>query len=405
MNNAFDNGFKNPIVAGSPPPPLGNYGGDSRVYGDNSGATPIEVVQHWGADDITGEPVYPPFYVTTQVRTVEGVPQYFATVGYGMVYEISTPTAPVDGILYHAPANLLTESDPVEDPPVFNATEFIMTAGQALYVKVNILGTGEIGIAEGDAVTIVVAADNEASAFYTPRTGNQDDEGATGAVYYKLVVFTGLDVDGFPTYEKYLTGSHICHSQFLPAILNAKNIEEGDTNIVGVIQEWDTFGRAYLLRPIKGINGTTVTENAGAIEIDGGAGVAHPWKVTYVGETLGVHSWSISDGTVHVCGQGVDIALVAPPDVEGDNGYVVLHITRDSAREVTDAEVIFQAVVLDSDYTDQYRVLAYVNSAATPQVVQHQFEEIRLFEELIVINGTFALQVYEISHRNNYELP
>ena len=140
-----------------------------------------------------------------------------------------------------------------------------------------------------------------------------------------------------------------------------------------------------------------------------GQGVCHPWKVTIGNltdpEDPETQGWDYTGGTVHLCGQGPDI-VVADGTVTGSSGYVLLHITRDSStREGLTAEVIWSATIPLSDYNDQYRVIAQVNPGYDCEVVQHQFEEIRLFEELVVINGAFALQAYEISHQNNYAPP
>jgi hypothetical protein len=127
----------------------------------------------------------------------------------------------------------------------------------------------------------------------------------------------------------------------------------------------------------------------------------HPWKVIHAGGG----DWDYVGGDVYFCGQGATINI---PDgtVNGTAGFVLLHITRDSStREGLTADVIWSATVPDSDYVDQYRVLAYVHPTGPHKVTQHQFEEIRLFEELVIINGAFALQTYEISHRNNYDPP
>jgi hypothetical protein len=137
----------------------------------------------------------------------------------------------------------------------------------------------------------------------------------------------------------------------------------------------------------------------------------HPWRVLPSkeekdgsGNPISM-TWEYVGGTVYTCGQGDDIEI-EDGTIEGDVGYALLHTTRDSStREVVAAEVIFSSEVTVSDYTDQYRVLAYMDTEASPRVRQEQFEEIRLYEELVVENGSFILQGYEISHRNNYEPP
>jgi hypothetical protein len=54
MNNAFDNGFKNPTVGGAPTPPTGNYGVQTTpAFGDNNGATRIDITPNFGSVDTT----------------------------------------------------------------------------------------------------------------------------------------------------------------------------------------------------------------------------------------------------------------------------------------------------------------------------------------------------------------
>jgi len=138
----------------------------------------------------------------------------------------------------------------------------------------------------------------------------------------------------------------------------------------------------------------------------------HPWKVTDGGvdpEDDTLHTWNYVGGTVYACGQGADITVadgsvdtsVPAADVPG---FVVLVITRDDAtRELLTATVEFTETVADSDYTTQYRVLAEVGYDVP--VLQLQFEEMRIWEDLAVVNGEFNLLGLELSHRNTYEPP
>lgn len=129
--------------------------------------------------------------------------------------------------------------------------------------------------------------------------------------------------------------------------------------------------------------------------------VSHPWRVTC--NNSDPASWDVVGDTVY--GQG-DPIVVADANVVGDVGYVVLKITRDEDnREMTAAEVEFAESITDSDYTYQYRVLAKVDKEGPPKVLQYQFEEIRIFEDMAVVNGEFRLVGLEMSHRNYYELP
>ena len=135
----------------------------------------------------------------------------------------------------------------------------------------------------------------------------------------------------------------------------------------------------------------------------GGDGGHHQWKVLFKSSDEDVKSWSVVGGTVYTESASI---LVSDKKVTGDSGYVLLKITRASAsRKATEAVVEFSGTVPESDYTTQYRVLAYVSSAGDNPVTQHQFEEIRIFEDLAVVNGEFQLVGLEMSHRNYYEPP
>ena len=134
-----------------------------------------------------------------------------------------------------------------------------------------------------------------------------------------------------------------------------------------------------------------------------GDSIYHPWRVLFKSSDEDVKSWSVVGGTVYT--QDAPI-VVEDAEVTGDSGYVLLKITRNSAsRKATEAVVKFSETVPESDYTTQYRVLAYVSSADDNPVTQHQFEEIRIFESRVVVNGAFRLVGLEMSHRNYYELP
>ena len=135
----------------------------------------------------------------------------------------------------------------------------------------------------------------------------------------------------------------------------------------------------------------------------GGDGGHHQWKVMFKSSVEDVKSWSVVGGTVYTESASIS---VSDKEVTGDSGYVLLKITRNSAsRKATEAVVEFSETVPESDYTTQYRVLAYVSSAGDNPVTQHQFEEIRIFEDLAVVNGEFQLVGLEMSHRNYYAPP
>ena len=146
----------------------------------------------------------------------------------------------------------------------------------------------------------------------------------------------------------------------------------------------------------------------------GGGGPAHPWRVTANNsdpvswDVVGDPVWTGIDGNsintlwfsdAETGGQGLT-------NVVGDAGYILLKITRDvDSREATEVSLEFANEVPESDCFHQYRVIAYVDSEAAEPILQKQFEEIRIFEDMAVVNGAFQLVGLEMSHRNYYDLP
>lgn len=142
--------------------------------------------------------------------------------------------------------------------------------------------------------------------------------------------------------------------------------------------------------------------------------LAHPWRVT--ANNSDPVSWDVVGDPVWTQAQGDSIETLWFSDAEtgglgltnvvGDAGYILLKITRDEdSREATEVSLEFADEVPESDYYYQYRVIAYVDSEAAEPILQKQFEEIRIFEDLAVVNGEFQLVGLEMSHRNYYELP
>lgn len=140
----------------------------------------------------------------------------------------------------------------------------------------------------------------------------------------------------------------------------------------------------------------------------------HPWKV-YLSDTDPI-SWDVLGDPVWTQAQGnlidtlwfLDAETGEPglTNVVGDAGYILLKITRDEdSREATEVSLEFADEVPESNYYYQYRVIAYVDSEADVPILQKQFEEIRIFEDLAVVNGEFQLVGLEMSHRNYYEPP
>jgi hypothetical protein len=129
---------------------------------------------------------------------------------------------------------------------------------------------------------------------------------------------------------------------------------------------------------------------------EAGETIYHDWKVT-----ASAGSWDVAGGTVYSQGAPIN---VEDTFVVGSAGYVLLKITRNaSTREMTSAVIEFSAAIPTSDSTYQYRALAYV--IADEPVTQYQFEEIRIFEDLAIVNGEFQLVGLEMSHREYYTPP
>lgn len=143
------------------------------------------------------------------------------------------------------------------------------------------------------------------------------------------------------------------------------------------------------------------------------ASVNHPWKVyndgTFVKpgspEILG--KYRIIGGTVYSQGGSIDV-----PDQEliggagEDAGYVYLEITRDeSSREVTGVSIEQGDSVPADDYTTQYRPLAVVYGTSGKKPLQLQFQEIRIWEYMLVENGEFELHTFDMNSRTSYAPP
>jgi hypothetical protein len=133
----------------------------------------------------------------------------------------------------------------------------------------------------------------------------------------------------------------------------------------------------------------------------GRKGVPHPWLVT-LGEDEG--TWDVVGGEVYTQG---GLITVADTTIIGGLGFAVLEITRNTvSRGITGASILWVAADPDdSTEATQYRVLAKLDPDEFPSILQLQFEEIRIWELMIVENGEFALMGAEMSHRNTYAPP
>lgn len=181
-----------------------------------------------------------PFKVSL-ITTPGETPTYEVTVGWGYVCE--RVPGPSDAIAYHEAANMW---DTV-DPSILR--KFPITVGQAVYIRTEVDADGLIGISEGDAVTIVVDADEESSTHYIPKVDDGNPSGVAGHYLYKLAVLkAAVAPSTTPTIEKWLTGSHIDHYQELPAMLSAT---AGGTGIGVIPKEWSDSEKAYKFRAIS----------------------------------------------------------------------------------------------------------------------------------------------------------
>lgn len=142
--------------------------------------------------------------------------------------------------------------------------------------------------------------------------------------------------------------------------------------------------------------------------------VYHPWMVIFSGanpvswDVVGDPVWTQAEGDSIDTLWSLDPETGGPglTNVVGDAGYIVLKIIRDrDSREATEVLLQFANEVPESDYYNQYRVIAYVDSEADEPILQRQFGEIRIFEDLAVVNGELKLVGLEMSHRNHYDAP
>ena len=196
-----------------------------------------------------GRSVLPPYYV----RLAEGdVSTYAVTVTEGYVGEVIRP--PDDALEYHQAGNHYEAVDPPTDPVTYTDVlrKFDLTLGQAIYVDVKILASGQVGGSD-PVITLVVDDDNKSSTHYIPRVDNQTSSGVAGNMRYKLATLIEGEEEGDPPVVKlYLSGSHISHIQDLPAILSTRAVDaDPDIHGIGVLpKEWSNSYRAYRFRAL-----------------------------------------------------------------------------------------------------------------------------------------------------------
>ena len=137
----------------------------------------------------------------------------------------------------------------------------------------------------------------------------------------------------------------------------------------------------------------------------------HEWKVTQANDVSGqpvLNTVAVAGGTVRTNGGSVVVDTDPALALSGTN-EVFLKITRDSASRAITAAVIQQdTTVPTSTETDQYVPLAKVTLSDTgiaTNILQRQFGEISVWEDLALENGEFVLVPLAISGRNTYAVP
>ena len=224
----------------------------------------------------------------------EGNPIYKVTVTEGWVSE--TLPGPNDALEYHEADNHREEVDPATDPVTYTDVlrKFTLTVGQAVYVDVKILPTGQVG-GVSPSVTIAIDDDNESSAHYRPRVDNETSSGAAGNMRYKLAVLEAAVAPSTkPTLKEYLAGGDITYIPELPAILSTMAAADG----IGVLpKEWSESEVAYKFRALsKALGQLNITTNGNVVEVRGNKKNAD--LTVYVGNVAQSPTIGFEDGLI-----------------------------------------------------------------------------------------------------------
>lgn len=153
-----------------------------------------------------GRSILPRFWPEFQSLTEGETTTYTVTVTEGYVADhdhIGTTSGvedELDEIAYFPVPNQFTGDA---------LTKFDIEDGQAIYVKVAVLSTGEIGITSGDECEIAIESDGILSTHHIPATSTPTASGSTGTYYYKLAIFRV--VEGVASLELFLAGDNIVH--------------------------------------------------------------------------------------------------------------------------------------------------------------------------------------------------
>lgn len=148
----------------------------------------------------------------------------------------------------------------------------------------------------------------------------------------------------------------------------------------------------------------------------GGEEPRHPWYVIESStEDSGDGVWGVKGGKVfdHIVTPTLPIEVEDTTVVWTEEGVIYLKIERElSSREVVAATIEVSDTLPADDYTFQHFALANINtnievldSEDFEPIVQVRFEDIRVFEMLIVANGEFRFGNFQMMGEMNYELP
>jgi len=126
----------------------------------------------------------------------------------------------------------------------------------------------------------------------------------------------------------------------------------------------------------------------------------HPWK-TVEGEDDAddIATWNVTGGTLY--GQVAAPIVVADAILTGATGEIFLLVERDlSTRQMISATLTLSETVPESFDQLQYIHVATVGGVVSP--IQRLFEDVRVWEDLVVENGEFALISFSMAVRNSY---
>ena len=244
---------ENPFI---PPLNLPGPGQRVRYAGQDAGSPTIET------GPVTTQPPHAAAETnpikTPSLETRVYWPQLIVNGGESTTFEVTVTAGKVverivvtgDAIAYHQADNHFDPADPV-------LKKFGISVGQSVYVKVEVLPTGAIGIEPEvppldpppPPVTLVVSAAGEESTHYEPPIG--DSEGSPGTYYYELA---RLISDSFGVRFRYnMAGRNIDHWMDLPTF----KVRAG----ANPWKEWNAEEGVYYSKGFIGAGQITLTEN------------------------------------------------------------------------------------------------------------------------------------------------